>query len=175
MNMIELQNQIPDYGRDIRLNVESLLQNGGAAGLTDSQLWAISLACSYALKNKDITESIVHAGEASLSPELIVAAKSAATIMAMNNIYYRFLHLSDDKEFSKMPARLRMNVIGKPGIDKVDFELMCLAVSAISGCGMCINAHIAEVRKANISNDGIQSAIKIASVLNAVSQALAIG
>ena len=73
-----------------------------------------------------------------------------------------------------MPARLRMNVIGKPPVAKVDFELMSLAVSALSGCGMCINSHINEVKKAGITNEGIQSAVRLASVLNAVRTALSI-
>jgi len=109
-----------------------------------------------------------------LSPEETHAAKAAATIMAMNNIYYRFNHLVSDKDFAKMGARLRMNVIGSPGIPKVDFELMSLAVSAINGCGMCMDAHVHEVIKAGISKTGVQSAVRIAAVINALVQAAAI-
>ncbi len=63
--------------------------------------------------------------------------------MAMNNVYYRFTHLAGNQEYRNMPAKLRMNVIGATGIDKIDFELFSLAVSAINGCGMCIDAHVA--------------------------------
>ena len=31
--------------------------------------------------------------------------------MGMNNIYYRFLHLSSNEKYKTMPARLRMNAI----------------------------------------------------------------
>jgi alkyl hydroperoxide reductase subunit D len=64
-----------------------------------------------------------------------------------------------------------MNVIGNPGIAKVDFELYCLAVSAINGCGMCMEAHVHEVEKAGTSKLGVQSAIRIASVINSLAQA----
>ena len=61
--------------------------------------------------------------------------------MAMNNIYYRFVHLVHAADYKTMPAKLRMNAMAKPGVDKVDFELWSLAVSAVNGCGMCLEAH----------------------------------
>ena len=94
--------------------------------------------------------------------------------MGMNNVYYRFVHLVSDKEYSKLPAKLRMNVIGNPGIDKVDFELYSLAISAINGCGMCIDAHVHEIEKAGIEIIGIQSSIRIAAVINATAQSITI-
>lgn len=161
---------IPDYGKDIRLNLDTILTVTGAPGLTFNQIAGIALACGYAVLDTKLSK-VLEEYFVSVEQQLFISAKSAATIMAMNNIYYRFLHLADDKEFSKMPARLRMNVIGRPGVEKVDFELMSLAVSAISGCGMCINTHIEEVRKAGIGNEGIQSAIRIAAVINAAKTA----
>ncbi len=175
MKTLELKNGLKDYARDTRLNFEAVLSEEGAPGLNRIQIWGTALSCAYATRSKALIDAVEGDAVEILSPEYVEAAKGAATIMAMNNVYYRFLHLSDDKEFSKMPARLRMNVIGKPGIPKVDFELFCLAVSAIAGCGMCVNSHIAEVRKAGLSNEGAQSSVRIASVINAAAQALAIG
>ena len=63
------------------------------------------------------------------------AAKGAAAMMGMNNIFYRFRHLSSNEKYATMPARLRMQIIARHGSDPVDFELWCLAVSAINGCG----------------------------------------
>ena len=61
--------------------------------------------------------------------------------MAMNNIYYRFVHLVHAADYKTLPAKLRMTAMAKPGVDKVDFELWSLVVSAINGCGMCLEAH----------------------------------
>lgn len=174
MSISSLTQKIPGYGRDIRLNVESVLSPEGAPGLTEAQLVTIALSSAYAVQHADVIAAVEGHFAEQITPELKEASKGAATIMAMNNIYYRFLHLADDKEFGKLPARLRMSIIGKPGIPKADFELACLAISAISGCGMCINAHVHEVRKAEISNEAIQSAVRIASVLNAAKQAIVI-
>ena len=93
---------------------------------------------------------------------------AAAAVMAMNNVYYRFTHLAGNKEYLTMPAKLRMNVIGAPGIDKVDFELFSLAVSAMNGCGMCIDAHENVLKKAGATAEAIQTAVRIGAVMTAV-------
>ncbi len=98
-------------------------------------------------------------------------AMIAAAIMAMNNVYYRALHIMrTGEEYRTLPARLRMTLIGNPGAPKDDFELWSLAVSAVNGCGMCMDAHEAELKKHGFSNVQIQAALRIAAVVNAVSR-----
>ncbi|HRK02287.1 MAG TPA: carboxymuconolactone decarboxylase family protein [Oligoflexia bacterium] len=175
MSISLLRDSLKDYARDIKLNLGSVLTEEGAPGLTKSQILGTALSCAYATKNSKVIEALEGDVRSVVAPETLESAKAATTIMAMNNVYYRTVHLSEDKDLRSLPARLRMNVIGKPGIAKVDFELMCLAVSAMSGCGACINSHISEVKKAGISTEGAQSAIRIASVINALAQAATIG
>lgn len=174
MNLEQLKEQIPDFGRDIRLNLESVLSEEGAPGLTVGQIWGVALASAYALGSKPLVDTVLTSSAGALDDATVEGAKAAATIMAMNNVYYRSMHLMEDAELKKLPARLRMNVIGKPGIAKIDFELMCFGVSAIAGCGQCLTAHLHEIRKAGVSNEGSQSALRIASVLNAAFAALRI-
>jgi alkyl hydroperoxide reductase subunit D len=83
------------------------------------------------------------------------------------------VHLASAPDYKTLPARLRMNVIGKPGVEKVDFELWSLAVSAVNGCGMCIDSHERELRKAGLGAEQIQTAVRIASVVHAVAATLA--
>ena len=109
------------------------------------------------------------ADAAGLSAEAKTAAKAAAAIMGMNNVYYRSLHLLTNGEYRTMPARLRMNVIANPGVDKLDFELWCTAVSAVNGCGMCLDSHEAELKKHGVPAAQIQTALRIAAVVNAAS------
>jgi alkyl hydroperoxide reductase subunit D len=175
MNLQNLKESLKDYAKDIRLNIDGVLSEEGAPGLSEKQINVVALACAYATKNRDLIKEVESASAQVLDDAYLSAARSAATIMAMNNVYYRFLHLAEDAEISKMPAKLRMNVIGKPGIEKVDFEMMSLAVSAIEGCGKCITSHVHELRKAGASDEAIQSSIRVASVINAASQALIIG
>lgn len=174
MSIEQLKNQLPDYAKDIKLNLGNIITPIGAPDLTQKQIFAIALSSAYATKNSSLISAISNDAIPHLTENEIAAAKSAATIMAMNNIYYRFIHLVTDKSFSNLPAKLRMNIIGNPGVDKIDFELSCLAVSAINGCGMCIDAHSHELNKAEVSKIAIQSAIRIASVLNAAAMAIEI-
>jgi alkyl hydroperoxide reductase subunit D len=174
MKLNELRDQIPDYARDTRLNLESVLATEGAPGLTPAQVWGVALASSYALGSQTLAQMVLAESAGKLDDATLEAARAAATIMAMNNVYYRATHLMEDAEMKKLPARLRMNVIGKPGIPKQDFELMSFAVSALAGCGQCLTAHLNELRKSGLSNEGSQSALRIASVLNAAHTALKI-
>jgi lipoyl-dependent peroxiredoxin subunit D len=175
MNLEILKSQIQDYAKDVRLNLDSVLSEEGAPGLTQKQITAIALSSAYGTKNKELISAIEQGAAGILDDAYLYACRGATTIMAMNNVYYRFIHLAEDDELTKMPARLRMNVIGKPGIEKMDFEFLSLAVSAIEGCGKCITSHVHELRKAGATNEAIQSSIRIAAVINSVAQALTIG
>ncbi|MGB3455292.1 MAG: carboxymuconolactone decarboxylase family protein [Litorimonas sp.] len=172
MSLKTLKDALPAYAKDIKLNLGRVLAADGMDGLSKDQVAGIALASAYATKNRAVIDAVE--GELSADAAIVTAAKAAATVMAMNNVYYRFVHLVGG-EYSKMPANLRMNVIGNPGIDKVDFELMSLAVSAMNGCGMCMEAHVAEVTKHGVKPAGVQTSIRIGAVLAAAAQALAIG
>ncbi len=170
MSIQDLKQQFPAYAADTKINLSKVFDDDAFEGLTKQQAFGIALASSYATKNKTLIQSVFNETQTILTEAEITAAKGAAAIMAMNNVYYRFVHLASDKEFSKMPAGLRMTFIAKSGIEKVDFELYSLAVSAINGCGMCMDAHVHEVTKAGISKQGTQSTIKIASIINSAAQ-----
>jgi len=171
MTLEALKDSLDDSAKDTKLNLGTVLTTDGAPDLTQNQILGIALASAYSTRNNAVIDAI-RTEAAVLSEAELKAAKAAATIMAMNNVYYRFVHLVSDKEYGKLPAKLRMNVIGNSGIAKVDFELYSLAVSAINGCGMCMDAHVHEVEKAGVSKVGVQSAIRIASVVNSLAQAL---
>jgi len=175
MSIEQLKSKLSEGAKDIKLNLSTILTEEGAPDLMKNQIGGIALASAYATRNPGIIDTILSEVSSYLTKPEINAAKSAATIMAMNNIYYRFIHLVSDKSFSTMPAKLRMNVIGNPGIDKLNFELNCLAVSVINGCGMCIDAHTQELTKAGASKLAIQSSVRIAAVLNATAIGIEIG
>ena len=174
MSIKEIRTNLPDYAKDIKINLGNILTEEESSGLSQKQLYAIALSCAYATKHQELIIAVNSDANDILSVNEINAAKSAATIMAMNNIYYRFIHLVSDKDYAKMPAGLRMNVIANPGVDKVEFELYSLAVSAINGCGMCIDSHVHQLVKSGVSKQAIQSTIKIAAVINATAQAMII-
>lgn len=168
MSIETLKQRIPDYAKDLKLNLGSLANE---TVLTTQQLAGTFIASALASRNALVIEAISAEFGPKLSPEALTAAKSAAAIMGMNNIYYRFVHLVGG-DYANLPARLRMNVIGKPGVDKVDFELWSLAVSAINGCGMCIESHEKTVRSHGLTTEQVQAAVRIAAVVHAVASAI---
>ena len=170
--MDTLRERIPDYARDLRLNLSSVLTPQGAPGLSEAQVWMTALASAIAARNAELARVVEAEATAKLQPAEIEAARAAAAIMGMNNVYYRFLHLVEDEEYAKLPARLRMNVIGNPGIAKADFELVSLAVSAVNGCGKCVTAHERVLRQHEVGREAVQSAVRIASVIHAVAGVL---
>ena len=167
-----LRAALPDYARDLKLNLGSVLSVPGAPGLTERQIWAVALGAAEASRNPAFAAAMGDLAATHLDAAYQTGARAAAAIMGMNNVYYRFLHLVDDPEYARMPARLRMNVIGNPGIDKIDFELISLAVSAINGCGTCVASHERQLRQHGLPREAIQSAIRIAATVHAVARVL---
>ncbi|MFE1861698.1 alkyl hydroperoxide reductase [Streptomyces anandii] len=169
MSLETLKSALPDYAKDLKLNLGSVIGN---SELPAQQLWGTVLATAIAARSPIVLRELEPEAKANLSPEAYTAAKSAAAIMAMNNVFYRTRHLLSDHEYGNLRAGLRMNVIGNPGVDKVDFELWSFAVSAVNGCGMCLDSHEQVLRKAGIERDTVQEAFKIAAVIQAVATTL---
>jgi lipoyl-dependent peroxiredoxin subunit D len=167
-----IREALPGYARDLQLNLGSVLTTAGASGLDERQIWAVALASAVASRNSSFTRDLQALAASHLDAAHISAAHAAAAIMAMNNVYYRFLHLVEDEEYGKLPARLRMNVLGNPGIPKADFELLSLAVSAINGCGTCVASHERQLRQHGLGREAVQSAVRIAATVHAVARVL---
>lgn len=165
MSLKELSDTLPDYAKDIRLNLGSLLND---QTLGDQRKYGLLLACAHGTGYQPVVHAAEKEVETKLSDAAKTAARAAAAIMAMNNVYYRFVHLASNKEYGTLPAKLRMNVIGSPGIDKADFELFSLAVSAMNGCGMCIDSHEKVLRDHGVNSEIIQSAARVGAVMAAV-------
>ena len=173
MTIEAIRDRMPDYARDIRLNLGSVLTTQGAPGLNDAQIWMTALASAIAARNNSTVAAIERAAAQKLDAAQLNAARTAAALMGMNNVYYRTLHLLSNSEYKTLPAKLRMNILANPGVDKIDFELWSTAVSAINGCGMCLDAHESELKKHSVPNTSIQAALRIGAVVNAVSRVIA--
>jgi alkyl hydroperoxide reductase subunit D len=165
MSLKEFADTLPDYAKDLRLNISSLLND---QTLGEQRKYGLLLACAHGTGYRPIVAAAEAEVTGRLSPEAANAARAAAAVMAMNNVYYRFVHLSSNPEYATMPARLRMNVIGAPGIDKDDFELFSLAVSAMNGCGMCVDSHERQLQQHGVKAETVQTAVRIAAVMKAV-------
>jgi alkyl hydroperoxide reductase subunit D len=172
MTLHDIKSTIPDYAKDLRLNLDSVLSEPGAPGLSTKQIALIALASAISARHEPLVAALAAEAARSATAQEINGAHTAAAIMAMNNVYYRFTHLVGDPEYQNLRAGLRMNAMANPGCDKIDFELCTLAVSAINGCGKCMDSHEQTLRKHGLSAQAIQSTVRIAAVVHAVAVTL---
>ena len=169
MNLNDLLETVPPYARDLKLNFSSLIQQ---QELTPQQIWGTVAACAVAARSPDLTHAALAEAATHLSPTALEAAKGAAAVMGMNNIFYRFSHLTSNENNRSLPARLRMNIIRSHGVEPVDFELWCAAVSAINGCAVCIDSHEKVLREKGLSEPAVLAAIRIAAVIHGLAAVL---
>jgi len=169
MSIQTLRDRLPEYAKDLKLSLGTL---AGETVLDDTKKAGTFVAAAIASRNPAVIEAVAAEFGPRLDPATFAAAKAAAAIMAMNNVYYRFLHLVEDEEYSKLRAGLRMNVIANSGTARENFELWSLAVSAVNGCGKCITAHEKVLREAGLTREQIQAAVRIAAVVHAVAVTL---
>lgn len=169
MGLEALKASLPDYAKDLRLNLDSVI---GMSTLGETRLWGAVVATAVAARDERTRDELVEEARDHLTPEQIDAAKAAAAVMGMNNVYYRAKHLLAEagvNGYDELPARLRMQVIAsRGGADVADFEFWCLAVSAVNGCGSCLVAHEKTLREHGVTKDQIHEALRIASVVHAV-------
>lgn len=169
MSIDQLKDQIPDFARDVRLNLTSMMEDDT---LSPQSKYGLLLASVIATRNPFVIAAMESAASRVMTPTAVWAAKYAASVTAMNNVYYRFVHLSSNPEYKMMPPRLRMNALGHPGVDRADFELWALAVSAINGCGACMDAHGKALRQSGVGSDTIQTAVRFAAIVQSVAVAI---
>jgi alkyl hydroperoxide reductase subunit D len=170
MNALEtLRAAIPDAAKDLRINLGSVLQQGS---LTQEQIWGVAVASAIACRNPQLRQATLEDALVHTSPEVVEDAKAAAALMGMNNVYYRFRHLVGREEYGQKPARLRMQRLVQVATNKADFELFCLAVSAINACESCIQSHERVVLEGGLTEDQVHDAIRIAATFHGVAVAL---
>ena len=172
MSLENIKQALPDYAKDLRINLDNVLNPENSVGLTEKQIFGSCLSAAMAVKSSFLIESLLQASEGILSEKDLEGIKTAVSLMGMNNAYYRSIHLAEDEELSKRPAGLRMTMMLKHGVDQKDFEIYSLAVSCLSGCGMCIKSHSAKLKQEGLSLSAIQSVIKISAVIQGCNQSL---
>lgn len=167
--LTSIKNSIPDYAKDIRLNVDSTIARSSLEG---SDAVGVALAAAFAAKNKSLIDLIKNAGV--LSPEEVQAAMTAASLMAMNNIWYPFVEMADDADLKTQAAQLRMNAYANNGgVDKRRFEMYALSASIIGKCHFCVKSHFDLLRKEGMSTTQLRDVGRIAAVVNAITQVMA--
>jgi len=164
-----LLESVPEYAKDLRINLGNVLRQ---TELAESQAWGTAISCAVTARHPALLAAITAEASKHLDENALFGARAAAALMGMNNIFYRFRHLSGNPEYAEQPARLRMQMIRGHGRDPLDFELWCLAASSITGCALCVDAHEKVLREKGVRTETIMAAVRIAAVIHGLAIAL---
>lgn len=161
----QVKESIPDHAKDIKLNLDAVMNR---SGLDDVDAHACAFAAAVAAGNGDLAFEISMNGPLAGTPER-EAAKTAAALMGMNNVYYPFVEMTEDPDLKGLPPGLRMNAYANyGGVSKKKFEMYALAASIVGKCQFCIKNHYDLLKKEGMSVTELQMVGKIAAVINAV-------
>jgi alkyl hydroperoxide reductase subunit D len=166
-NWIEqVKESIPDHSKDIRLNVDSVINR---SPLDPVDTHAIAYVSALAAGNGGLAFEIEHNSPLFQDEKVRDAAKTAASLMGMNNVYYPFVEMCSDPDLKGLPPGLRMNAYATHGgVSKKQFEMYALAASIIGKCHFCVKNHYDTLKKEGMTAQELQHIGKIASVINAI-------
>jgi len=168
-NLDALRQSLPEAAKDLRLNLQSVLAPGS---LSPAQRWGIAISCAMAARAPALRDALIADARREVDENVVEDALAAASLMGMNNVYYRFRHIIGKSLYSEKPAHLRMTRLAKASTNKLDFELVCLAVSAINGCEACVRAHENVVLEGGLTEEHVHDAVRIAATIHGVAVAL---
>ncbi len=104
MNLDGVIESLPSYAKDLKLNFSSVVRQ--QTELNEQQLWGTVVASAIASRNEQLIAAVLEEAATHLTPEALDAAKAAAAIMAMNNVFYRFKHLTSNEKYSHHARRI---------------------------------------------------------------------
>lgn len=154
------------YLRDLKLNFNSTLTS---EYISEKECGLLGLSVATNNQNAVLINFYkAYALKFEASEDELAEAVSCASLLASNNIFYRFRHFTQKEKYTQIPARIRMQIMMKPVTSKEFFELMSLAISAVNGCEMCVNAHEDSLIKLGCKEERIFDAVRIASLVTSV-------
>jgi alkyl hydroperoxide reductase subunit D len=161
----QVKESIPDHSKDIKLNLDAVMNR---SGLDEVDAHACAFAAAVAAGNGDLAFEISMNGPLMGTDER-EAAKTAASLMGMNNIYYPFVEMTEDADLKGLPPGLRMNAYANHGgVSKKKFEMYALAASIVGKCHFCVKNHYDVLKKEGMTVTELQAVGKIAAVINAI-------
>ncbi len=156
------------YIRDLRINLKNVLESPSLGGKKNAYLLALAIAVNERCTPLILAFSEQARKHGATDAEL-AEMHAIASLLATNNVFYRFRHFSENKVYEQMPAGIKMTIMARPVTSKLFFELVSLAVSAVNGCEVCVNSHEKSVREHGGSQEMIFDAIRLAAVVRGLS------
>jgi alkyl hydroperoxide reductase subunit D len=164
----QLKEGLPDYAKDTRLNIDAVVKR---STLAPEEAEAVALAAVFATGNTKLWTWVQSQIQNQQEAE---AAITAASLMAMNNVWYPYVEMAEDANLAGLPAQLRMNAIATHGgTTKARFEAYSLAASIVGKCHFCVKAHYDTLKAEGYTVEHLRDIGRIAAVMTAVSRVMA--
>ena len=168
MTIDDLKSEIPEFAKDIKLNLSSLIIN---SEYDEELVYGCAYASSLAVGDKKISEVFEDECSSRFGIEFIKAVKTTVTIMTLNNVWYKYRDSMPSTEMKMAPQKMRVNAMANhAGLEKILFESLSLCISAINGCTFCIKAHSDLLLENGKTKDYIFNIGRIASVISSLSK-----
>ncbi len=163
----QIKEALPEYAKDTRLNLDSVVNR---STLDSVEANGCALAAAMATGNGKLVTFIQSGLEDATERD---AALTAASLMAMNNVWYPYVEMAEDERLTGLPPQLRMNAISSHGgTTKARFESYSLAASIVGKCHFCVKAHYETLKKEGYSVEQLRDIGRIASVITSVARVL---
>lgn len=161
-----VRSRIPDYAKDVRLNLDAVVQR---SSLAPADALGCALASAWAAGSADLVEAF----REQLDEIDANAALSAAALMGMNTVWYPYVEMADDPELGRQRAELRMQAYATHGgVPRERFEAFALAASTIGKCHYCVRSHYELLKKAGWTTVQLRDVGRIAAVVAAAALAV---
>jgi alkyl hydroperoxide reductase subunit D len=150
------------YLRDLRINLKNAL---AFSNLNRKESLLIALAVAVNDRTKNLADALeLLAQEAGATPEEVSETRACVSLLNVNNVFYRFRHFTQKEFYEKTPAGIKMGVMMNPVLGKEFFELLSLAVSALNGCELCVNAHEHSLIQMGTTEARVYDAVRCAAI-----------
>ena len=163
----QIKEALPEYAKDTRLNLDSVVNR---STLDSVEANGCALAAAMATGNGKLVTFIQSGIDDATERD---AALTAASLMAMNNVWYPYVEMAEDERLTGLPAQLRMNAISSHGgTTKARFESYSLAASIVGKCHFCVKAHYETLKKEGYTVEQLRDIGRIAAVVTSVARVL---
>lgn len=158
-----LAEQNARYIKDLKVNISNAL---AYETLTEKERWLLTLAVATNESKAALrAASLEKAREAGASDAELCETIACVSLLNTNNVFYRFRHFTKKEFYETTPAGIKMSIMVNPILGKEFFELLSLAVSALNGCELCVNAHEESLRRLGTTEVRIYEAIRLTSIV----------
>lgn len=155
--------------KDLRINLKNSLET---TALTRKEGLLIALSIAINERHAPLIRTFTElAAEQGATEEEIAEMHACASLLATNNVVYRFKHFMQGvEEYQEQPVKVKMGIMMKPVTGKEFFELVSTAISAVNGCEMCVRSHVASLEKLGSTPTRIFDAIRLAGIVTGLTK-----